>query len=99
SRLQAPDAEGTIGLSVILNRLLGLAQQIANFSCEGTQPVPRGSQGDAAAVALEKRKAQFLLEFTQMRRHIRLDRVQLGGRAADATGAGDGLEYLQISVV
>src|SRR6185437_16979703 len=98
-RFHAADGERAIGRSIIPHRLLRLEQEIADLGRKRAQAMTGRSQRDTAAMTFEKRKTQFLLEFTKVCRDVRLDGVQFGGGAANAAGAGDGLEYLQISVV
>ena len=57
---------------------------------------PGVGQAWAAADALEELHAAIALELADLQRHCRLRHRQRLGRAAEAAGAGDGLEHTEL---
>ena len=61
-------------------------------------PAGRG-QHDTPAAALEKRAAEFIFQLPDTGRHVRLNRMKLGGGSVHASETRNGLEHPEITRV
>ena len=93
---QRPQQQRPLRRAVIGDRATGLGEQVAQPFGIGQQPPAGRGQADAAAVADEQRRAEFLFQQPDAGGDVGLHRVQFLRRSADPAGAGHRFEHAQI---
>jgi hypothetical protein len=90
--LHGADAQRAAGRALILRGLLGFAHQREDALGIGQQPLARGGQRHAAAVALEERQAELLLQLLDARGDVGGHGGDVARSRRDAARAGHGGE-------
>ncbi len=97
--LQRADQQRTLRRRVVLDHPGRLADQAAYLLGIRQQAPPGRRRGHPAAMALEQRRVQLLLQHADARGDVGLHGVELGGGAAHAAQARYGFENAQIGAI
>ena len=93
---QGTNGQRPLGQAIVSHGPAGIFDQVRDLYRMGQQPLAGGSQGDPAAVPVEERRSEFLLEKTDASADIRLDGIQFRRGAVHPTQSGDSFKNPKI---